>query len=313
MRVALIDQLGRPPQPAELHKPAVLEDHVVVDVVAAPITPLDLLCATGTSYFGAPATPYVPGVQGIGTVGGRVVWFPTTAGMAPGDGSMAEKALVRQEDLVFLPDDVPPVAMAALGLSAVAAHMALTWRGELKPGECVIVLGCGAVGQAAIQLARAAGAGRVVVAARSEKARERAARAGADAVIALDSDDLAERFRETAPDADLVLDPLFGPPAAAAAQALRPGGRWVNLGASAGETCPITSSTLRSRSLRLSGYTNNELSTQQRAEAISTVAHLAARGRLAVDHEAERLADVTDAWRRQSEGATHGRIVLVPR
>ncbi|RAS67082.1 NADPH:quinone reductase-like Zn-dependent oxidoreductase [Lentzea atacamensis] len=313
MRAAVVDQLGRPPVVTGRDEPPVLDDHVVLDVVAAPITPLDLLCATGTSCFGSPATPYVPGVQGIGTVGGRAVWFPTVAGMAAGDGSMAEKALARQEDLVFLPEDVPPVVMAALGLSAVAAHMALTWRGELSPGECVIVLGCGAVGQAAIQLARAAGAGRVVAAARSEAGRERAKRAGADAVIALDADDLAGQFREAAPDADLVLDPLFGPPAAAAAQALRPGGRWVNLGGSAGETCPITSSVLRSRSLRLSGYTNNELSPQQRSEAISTIAHLAARGALSVDHEVVPLADVADAWRRQSEGATRGRIVLVPR
>ncbi|MEU0877427.1 zinc-binding alcohol dehydrogenase family protein [Lentzea sp. NPDC005914] len=312
MRAALIEQLGQPPSLASRDKPAVLADHVVVDVLAAPIMPLDLLCATGTSYFGSPETPYIPGVQGIGTVGGRAVWFPTVAGMAAGDGSMAEKALARQEDLVFLPDDVPTEAMAALGLSAVAAHMALTWRGELKPGECVVVLGCGAVGQAAIQLARAAGAGRVVAAARSAQARDRATRAGADAVIALDADDLAGQFREAAPDADLLLDPLFGPPAAAAAQALRPGGRWVNLGGSAGETCPITSSTLRSRSLRLSGYTNNELSTHQRAEAISTVAHLAAQGALTVDHEVVKLADVTNAWRRQAEGATRGRIVLVP-
>lgn len=308
MRAALISQLGRPPSLADRDKPAVLKDHVVVDVLAAPITPLDLLCATGTSYFGTPATPYVPGVQGIGTVGGRAVWFPTSAGMAPGDGSMAEKALVRQEDLVFLPDDVPPVAMAALGLSAVAAHMALTWRGELKPGETVIVLGCGAVGQAAIQLARIAGAGRVVAAARSAQGRERAVKAGADAVIALDTNDLAEQFSSEAHGADLLLDPLFGPPAAAAAQALRPGGRWVNLGGSAGETCPITSSTLRSRSLRLSGYTNNELGTQQRAEAISTVAHLAAQGQLTVDHEVVPLADVAEAWQRQGRG----RLVLVP-
>lgn len=304
----MISQLGRPPAPVELNEPVTTADHVVVDVRAAPITPLDLLCASGTSYFGAPATPYVPGVQGVGTVGGRTVWFPTSAGMAAGDGSMAEKALVRQEDLVFLADDVEPVAMAALGLSAVAAHMALTWRGELKPGECVIVLGCGAVGQAAIQLARIAGAGRVVVAARSAAARERATRAGADTVLSLAADDLASQL----PAADLLLDPLFGPPAAAAAQALRPGGRWVNLGSSAGETCPVTSSTLRSRSLRLSGYTNNELSPQQRAEAISAVAHLAAGGLLGVDHEVVPLDDVTEAWQRQSDGTTRGRVVLVP-
>ncbi|MDX8033307.1 zinc-binding alcohol dehydrogenase family protein [Lentzea sp. BCCO 10_0856] len=308
MHAALITRPGQPPSPVDRDEPVPQPDQVVVDVLAAPITPLDLLCATGTSYFGVPATPYVPGVQGIGTVDGRAVWFPTRAGMAAGDGSMAAKAVVRKEDLVFLPDGVKPVAIAALGLSAVAAHMALTWRGELTPGECVIVLGVGAVGQAAIQLARLAGAGRVVAAARSETGRQRAVRAGADAVVSLETDHLAMQFLETAPGADLLLDPLFGAPAAAAAQALRPGGRWVNLGGSAGETCSITSSTLRSRSLRLSGYTNNELTAQQRAEAISTVARHAARGELVVDHEVVPLCDVTDAWHR----TRHGRVVLIP-
>lgn len=267
-----------------------------MDVLAAPITPLDRLCAGGTSYFGVPATPYVPGVQGIGTVDGRTVWFPTTAGMAPGDGSMAAKALAREEDLVFLPD-VDPFVMAALGLSAVAAYMALS---SLAPGESVVVLGCGAVGQAAIQLARLAGAGRVVAAARSAEARARAVRAGADVVVAL------EDVADAAQGADLLIDPLFGAPAAAAAQALRPGGRWVNLGGSAGETSPITSSTLRSRSLRLSGYTNNELTVRQRADAISVIARHAAAGALTVDHEVVPLADVTDAWHRTA----HGRVVL---
>jgi NADPH:quinone reductase-like Zn-dependent oxidoreductase len=298
VQAALITRPGQPPSLADRDEPS---GDVVVDVLAAPITPLDLLCASGTSYFGVPATPYVPGVQGVGTVGGRKVWFPTTAGMAPGDGSMAAKAVARNEDLVFLPDGVDPVALAALGLSAVAAHMALTWRGELAPGETVIVLGAGAVGQAAIQLARLAGAGRVVAAARSAEGRERATRAGADTVMALEAG-----FSGIT--ADLLLDPLFGPPAAAAAQALRPGGRWVNLGGSAGETCPITSSVLRSRSLRLSGYTNNELTAQQRAEAISAIARYAVQGELTVDHEAVPLTDVAEAWHRRA----NGRIVLVP-
>ncbi|RDI24761.1 NADPH:quinone reductase-like Zn-dependent oxidoreductase [Lentzea flaviverrucosa] len=267
-----------------------------MDVLAAPITPLDRLCASGTSYFGVPATPYVPGVQGVGTVGGRTVWFPTSAGMAPGDGSMAAKAVAREEDLVFLPD-VDPVVMAALGLSAVAAHMALS---SLAPGETVVVLGCGAVGQAAIQLARLAGAGRVVAAARSAEARARAVRAGADVVVAL------EDVAGAAQGADLLIDPLFGAPAAAAAQALRPGGRWVNLGGSAGETSPITSATLRSRSLRLSGYTNNELTGRQRADAIAVIARHAADGVLTVDHEVVPLDGVTDAWDRTA----HGRVVL---
>ena len=57
---------------------------MLVRVTAAPIVPLDLLAASGTSYFGRPATPYVPGVQGVGVVErsathepGTRVWFAT--------------------------------------------------------------------------------------------------------------------------------------------------------------------------------------------------------------------------------------------
>ncbi|MFI7700467.1 hypothetical protein [Nonomuraea sp. NPDC049480] len=74
---------------------------------------------------------------------------------------MAELACVPARDLVELPTGADPVAVAALGMSAVAAHMALTWRGELAAGEQVLVLGAGGVvGQAAVQLARVAGAPR---------------------------------------------------------------------------------------------------------------------------------------------------------
>jgi NADPH:quinone reductase len=317
VRAVQIVELGRPPVVADREPPVAAEGQVLVDVLAAPITPLDLLCATGTSYFGTPATPYVPGVQGVGRVGDRVVWFPTTAGMAPGDGSMAERAAVPEADLVPLPDGADPVEFAALGLSAVAAHMALTWRGELAPGEQVIVLGAGGVvGQAAVQLARAVGARRVIAGARSEAARARARKAGADAVVVLDTDDVAELARRFAAaadgPADLVLDPLYGAPAAAAARALGPHGRLVNLGSSAAETCPIDSSTLRGKSLRLLGYTNNALTREQRAAAVTAVAEHAVRGTLSVAHEVVPLADAGAAWQRQAEGAVAGRIVLRP-
>ncbi|MEO3791757.1 zinc-binding dehydrogenase [Nonomuraea sp. B10E15] len=314
MRAVTIETCGLPPVVAERAAP-VASGAETVGVIAAPITPLDLLCAGGASYFGTPSVPYVPGVQGVGAVGGRLVWFPTPAGMAPGDGSMAELAAVPAEDLVELPGGADPFAVAALGLSAVAAHMALTWRGELAAGEQVLVLGGGGVvGQAAIQLARLAGARRVVAAARSPQAREQARQAGADAVVTLDTDDvaaLAARFTAACEGPlDLVLDPLFGVPAAAAARTLRPGGRLVNLGSSASETSPLDSATLRSRSLRVLGYTNNELTREQRAAAITLIAERVTEGRLSVAHEVVPLEHATEAWRRQAAGEATGRIVL---
>lgn len=322
MQAAIIETPGRPPLAVEREVPEARAGELLVAVSAAPITPLDRLCASGTSYFGSPEVPYVPGVQGVGVVeqgtdgiaAGVSVWFATSAGMQPGDGSMRSYAAVPEHDVVALPGGSDPVLVAALGLSAVAAQMALTWRGGLAAGERVLVLGAGgAVGQAAVQLARAAGAGRIVAAARSSDARERALRRGADAVVVLDADDdvetLAERMRAAFDGpVDLVLDPLFGVPAAAALRTLRSGGRLVNLGGSAAETAPIDSSTLRSRSLRVLGYTNNELTPQQRRDAVTRVAELAVAGRLTIEHEQVPLADAATAWTRTSGG----RVVLTP-
>ncbi|CAA9381877.1 MAG: Alcohol dehydrogenase, zinc-binding [uncultured Pseudonocardia sp.] len=119
MRAAVVEAPGSAPVPRE--RPGPGDGEVRVRVAAAPITPLDRLCASGASYFGPPAVPYVPGVQGVGTAAdGRLVWFATPAGMAPGDGSMRESVTVPERDVVALPDGADPVLVAALGLSAVA-------------------------------------------------------------------------------------------------------------------------------------------------------------------------------------------------
>ena len=311
MRAAVIETPGAAPVPTERPEPRVGDGRVLVNVSAAPVVPLDRLCASGTSYFGAPAVPYVPGVQGVGTLAdGTPVWFATPAGMAPGDGSMCERAAVDEGDVVALPPGADPVLVAALGLSAVAAWMALTLRGGLAAGERVLVLGAGGVvGQAAVQLARSAGAGRVVAAARSAAALDRAREHGADHVVALDTGDVGELAARMGADGpvDLVVDPLFGVPAAAAVRALAPHGRLVNLGGSAGETAQLDSATLRSRSLSVLGYTNNDLTSAQRAAALRHVVDEVLAGRLTATHQRAPLSDVTAAWSRAGD-----RVVLEP-
>ncbi len=317
MRAAHVSVCGSAPTVTDHPAPVACPGEVAVAVTAAPITPLDVLCATGSSYFGVPATPYVPGVQGVGLLpDGSAVWFPTTAGMRPGDGSLAEQAVVPAGAVVPLPAGLDHQLFAALGLSAVAAARSLYWRGELQVGEQVLVLGAGGVvGQCAIQLAKLAGARRVVAAARSLAAQERARRAGADAVVAINGADdtatLSARLREAVDGpVDLVIDPLFGVPAVAALRTLRPGGRLVNLGSSAGETAAVDSATLRGNSLRILGYTNNELTPDQRAESITLIAEHALAGRLTVDFEVVPLESAPAAWIRQSTGQAAGRIVL---
>jgi NADPH:quinone reductase-like Zn-dependent oxidoreductase len=322
MRAAHLTHHGAPPELVEIPEPVAGPGQALIAVTAAPITPLDVLCATGTSYFGPPALPYVPGVQGIGTVvssplhePGTRVWFPTSAGMAPGDGSLAERAVADAADLVPITADVLDTLVAALGYSAIAAWMSLTWRGGLEPGERVLVLGAGGVvGQVALQCARLLGASAVYAACRSIHAMETARSLGADAVIQLEDgdrpDDLAVRIRAaTEGPIDLVIDPLCGVPATAAAQCLAPGGRLVNLGSSAGTEATFTSALLRGGSQSILGYTNNSLTAEQRRTALDALLTHAAAGSLTVDHDVVRVDGSAEAWQLQARGTNERRYV----
>jgi NADPH2:quinone reductase len=310
---AVLEICGRPPRLAERPPPVAGPGDLTVAVTAAPITPLDLLCASGASYFGTPETPYVPGVQGVGRLigDGSPVWFATSAGMRPGDGSMAAEVAVPASDVVRLPPDVPLPLIAALGLSAVAALQALR-LGGLSPGSHVLVLGAGGVvGQTGLQLARLEGAARVTALARSGRARARALELGADDAVELRAgDDPASLAARLGGPFDLVLDAVFGVPAAAALRVLKPGGRLVNLGSSAAPTAPVDSATLRSGMLQVLGYTNNALTPASRAAALDTIARHAAAGDLTADHEVIPFASVSDGWARQAAGEATGRIVL---
>ena len=323
MRAAVLDAPGEEPVVRDHPEPGDAAGHTLVTVTAAPIVPLDVLAASGTSYFGRPATPYVPGTQGVGVVArsgalpaGTRVFFTTSAGMAPGNGSHAERCLVPDDDVVPLDPGVPDTAAAALGLSAVAAWTVLTERARLQPGERVLVLGGGgAVGQVAVAAAKVLGAGRVVAVCRSAAAQERARRAGADDVVPLhgDVDELTASFRDACEGSvDVVVDPVFGAPATAASRVLADRGRLVNLGSAAGDVAEFSSAVLRSRTAAVLGHTNNALTPDQRGAALAAVFGHAAAGRLAVDHEQLPLAEAAVAWRRPATGQAGVRLVLVP-
>jgi NADPH:quinone reductase-like Zn-dependent oxidoreductase len=311
VRAAVLRIHGEAPSHDEHPDPVPSEGQSIVRVTAAPVVPLDLLCASGTSYFGPPEVPYVPGVQGVGVVEqsavvapGTKVFFATSAGMSPGDGSFAERCAVPDGDLIVLDTPVPDAQVAAIGLSGVAAWMVLTWRARLQPGERVLVLGGGgAVGQAAIGAARVLEAGRVVAVCRSDDARRRALAAGADEVVVLPADDFGGEV-------DVVVDPVFGAVATAAAKLLAPGGRLVNLGGASGDEATFSSALLRSRTASILGYTNNAITSDQRRDALTAVLQHAAAGAITVAHETVPLPEIATAWQRQSAGQTTGRLVV---
>ena len=320
MRAAVLHAPGTAPTYGDHPDPVAAAGTTVVRVTAAPIVPLDLLCASGTSYFGIPATPYVPGGQGVGVVQssdvhpvGSRVWFFATAGMKPGDGSLAQWCAASDADVVPLDGGVPDELAAAFGLSGVAAWMALSWRARLQPGERVLVLGGGgAVGQIGIGAARVLGASTVVAMARPHSVA-RAEAAGADVVVPLggEVDLLAAALAEHGP-YDVVLDPVHAIAAEAASRSLAELGRLVNLGGAGGDRATYSSSVLRSRTASVLGYTNNALSADQRRDAITAVLGHAAAGRVRMAYDVHPLDDVERVWESEVAGTAAVRSVFLP-
>ena len=70
MWAAVVTEAGAPPEVVERDAPAAGENQTVVEVRAASINPVDLHIAGGRFFSGPPQVPYVPGVEGVGTVAG---------------------------------------------------------------------------------------------------------------------------------------------------------------------------------------------------------------------------------------------------
>lgn len=303
VKAGLITAYGEPPELGEASLPEPGPGQVTVEVELAGLNPVDIAIASGTFDAGAPELPYTPGLEGIGlTPEGRRVWFDVPALPV---GSFSSHCVIDESRAIELPENVEPGQAIPFGVAGMAAWLGLEWRGRLKPGETVLILGAGGtVGQIAVQAARLLGAGRVVAATRSERGRERASELGADAVVGTDgeADALAEAFREeTEGGADLVLDGLWGAPAEAALASMALGGRLVQVGNSAGREARIPAGPLRGGLVSILGHRNFHAPREVQADAFRTMCSHAVEGRLEAPCQVLPLEKLAEAWTRQQQ------------
>ena len=311
MRAALIREVGGAPEVGEVAEPA----GESVEVLAAPINPIDLAVSRGILATGHPDLPYVPGCEAVGrTDDGRVVWIFGGSLGRTSSGAIAERAQIGDAHAIDVPEGADPALAAALGIAGLAGWLPFAWRAPLRGGENVLVLGAtGSVGIVAVQTAKLLGAARVVAAGRSAAGLERARECGADATLRLDQlDDLVTAFKDAfgGEGPSYVFDPLWGEPAAAV-QAAAPRATVVNLGQSAGATAELASAAVRFKSLSILGHTNFAVPVEELAEHYRRLVDHAVAGEIRLDVERIPLDSVADAWRRQAEGAGT-KLVVVP-
>lgn len=312
MRAAVIRELGAAPEVGEVAEPS----GDTIEVLAAPINPIDLAVSRGALAAGHPELPYVPGCEAVGrTADGRIVWIFGGSLGRTSDGAIAERAPIQGAHAIEVPEGADAPLAAGLGIAGLAGWLPFAWRAPLTGGERVLVLGAtGSVGLVAVQAARLLGAARVVAAGRSAAGLERAAEHGADETLRLDEPpDLVAAFKE-AFDGDgpsYVFDALWGEPAAAAVQAATPGATIVNLGQSAGATAELASADVRFKSLSILGHTNFAVPPEELAEQYRRLVGHAVAGDIRLDVEQVPLDSIADAWRRQAEGAGTKLVVVL--
>jgi NADPH2:quinone reductase len=309
MRAAIVRELGNLPEVGDFSDPTPGDGQMLVEVEAAPLNPIDLAVAAGRNPAGHPPLPFVPGCEGVGSLDGRLVWvYRGGIGIAR-NGCMAERVAAPEEAITPLQEGADPVLAGALGIAGMAGWASLSWRVPVREDDVVLVLGAtGTVGTVAVQAARLLGARKVVAAGRNREALERC---DADAHVALEGD-LVEAFREACDGGPtLIFDPLWGEPAAAAAEAAKPGARIVQLGQSAGATAPITSAAIRFKGLEIYGFSNFTLPKDVLDREYARLVDHAMRGDIQVEIERLPLGDVALAWERQAQ-SPHRKLVLIP-
>ena len=320
MHAAVVRSFDHPPQYESFPTPTPNgPDETLVDVLAVGLHPRVRSGAAGRHYTSTGTLPMIPGIDGVGRLpdGGGLVYFAV-----PDDvwGSMAEQAVVDPRRTVPLPEGADVAKIAAAMNPAMSAWVALRRRVPLHPGQSVLVLGAtGNAGTMAVQVARRLGAGRIVGAGRNPERLAALAAVGADEVVALDDDAeaTAARLAKAAAEVDIVIDYLWGAPAAAAMMALLTARAdrsraldWIQIGAIAGPAIELPSVALRSANLRIQGSGQGSVSPRAYlAELPSLVAEIDA-GTIAVTARPVPLADVEAAW--TAPELPGQRTVLIP-
>jgi NADPH2:quinone reductase len=232
MRAITYTRLGDPSvlELVERPVPEPGEGEVRIRVHVSGVNPTDWKSRSGTTGGGAPSGPTVPNHDGAGVVDkvgagvtglgvGDRVWV-TLAGDGRPQGGTAQECTVVPAGRVFpLPGAADFELGASVGIPAVTAHRALTVAEDgparLHPGAfagrvVLVAGGAGAVGNAAIQLARWADA--IVIATVSGEAKAKlAAAAGAHHVVNYREPGAADRIRALAPDGvDLIAEVAAG-------------------------------------------------------------------------------------------------------
>lgn len=276
---------------------------VRVRVVVSGVNPTDWKSRSGngSKKLDAPKVPNQdgagvidalgPGVTGL-SVGGRV-WLWDVA-WGSNEGTAQEYVVVPGNKAVPLPDTESFDTGASLGIPALTAHRALTSNedgparlsaGALAGRTVLVTGGAGAVGHAAIQLARWAGA-TVITTVSGEQKAELARRAGAGTIINYRTGDVVGAVHQVAANGvDMIVDVNAPANITTDLDVIKPGGTISIYAANPGESLTVPIRESMARNVRYQFILTYTVTDEQKRQAVAAVGEALAAGALRVGEE----------------------------
>ena len=240
MKAAWYEKQGRAAEVlvvGEMPDPRPEPGEVRIRIAASGINPGDVKKRQDAFEVGMPFPRVVPHSDGAGTIDavgegvpdsrmGERVWCFGAQRYRP-FGTAAEYVVVPGAQAVPLSVEVPFEQGACLGIPGITAHVAVHAGGPVDAHSILVQGGAGAVGSCAVALARLAGA-HVIATVRSGQDEQRAARAGAYAIVRTDglsAEEVVRRIGALSPSGvDHVVEVAFHANIETDAELLAPGG-----------------------------------------------------------------------------------------
>lgn len=293
----------------------------LVDVLAFPINPVDLLTLRG-EYAVKPSLPARVGSEGVARV--SAVGEGVT-GLAEGDRvvlmgreNWVERKCIPADELFPVSPSGDVLQLAMLKVNPPTALLMLQNYVDLRRGEWVIQDAANSgVGRCLVELARAQGL-RTVNVVRRESAVAPLEALGADVVV-VDGPDLAGRVRELTGGADirLAIDAVAGDMCIRLADCLAEGGVLVNYGLLSGQPCMLRADQTVFRDIALRGFwlvrELGAMSATRRRTLYTDLETRVLEGVLTVPVEATYpLEAIQEALAHASRGGRGGKVLVTP-